>query len=72
MLNGRHADNQTRKKGGNDVSQIYTLEDIREKLGISVRTLREYAKSGKLKAKKIGRQYFVSESNLTAFVEPEG
>ena len=54
------------------MSQIYTLVDVEKKLGISIRTLREYAKTGKLKAKKIGRQYFVSERNLMAFVETEG
>jgi excisionase family DNA binding protein len=50
---------------------IYDLKDLSVKLKLSVRTLREYIKSGKLKAKKVGRAYYVTERNLIAFLEPE-
>jgi predicted site-specific integrase-resolvase len=50
---------------------IYNLKDLSKKLKISIRTLREYAKSGKLKAKKIGKAYYVTELNLMAFLDPD-
>ena len=48
---------------------IYNLKDLSKKLKISIRTLREYVKSGELKAKKIGKAYYVTKPNLLAFLE---
>jgi predicted site-specific integrase-resolvase len=48
---------------------VYNLKDLSKKLKMSVRTLREYVKSGELKAKKIGKAYYVTEPNLLAFLE---
>jgi len=50
---------------------VYDLKDLSKKLKISIRTLREYVKSGELKAKKVGRAYYVTESNLMAFLDPD-
>jgi len=50
---------------------IYDLKDLSRKLKISVRTLREYIKGGKLKAKKIGKAYYVTDPNLMAFLTPD-
>jgi excisionase family DNA binding protein len=50
---------------------IYDLKDLSKKLKISVRTLRKYVKSGRLKAKKVGRAYYVTEPNLMAFLGPD-
>ena len=50
---------------------VYDLKDLNRKLKISVRTLRKYIKNGKLKAKLVGRAYFVSEPNLMAFLDPD-
>jgi len=50
---------------------VYDLKDLSRKLKMSVRTLRKYIKSGKLKAKKVGRAYYITETNLTAFLEPD-
>ena len=47
---------------------VYDLKALRDKLGLSVRTLREYIKKGDLKAKKVGRNYYVTEPNLMAFL----
>ena len=47
---------------------IYDLPALSKKLNIGVRTLREYIKSGKLKAKKVGKAYFVTEPNLLNFL----
>ena len=50
---------------------VYDLKDLSKKLKISIRTLRKYVKSGKLKAKKIGKAYYVTEPNLMAFLDPD-
>jgi hypothetical protein len=48
---------------------IYDLKDLSVKLKLGIRTLREYIKNGELKAKKIGKSYYVTEPNLMAFLE---
>jgi len=50
---------------------VYDLKDLSKKLKISVRTLRQYIKIGKLKAKKVGKAYYVTEPNLMAFLDPD-
>jgi predicted site-specific integrase-resolvase len=50
---------------------IYNLKDLSKKLKISIRTLREYIKRGELKAKKIGKAYYVTEISLMAFLAPD-
>jgi len=49
--------------------ELYDLKALSKKLGLTVRTLREYIKQGHLRASKIGRNYYVTEENLVAFVE---
>ena len=48
---------------------IYDLKELSRKLNIGRRTLREYVKKGKLKAKKIGKAYYVTEPNLLVFLD---
>lgn len=55
----------------NNETPIYNLKDLSKKLKISIRTLRVYIKTGRLKAKKIGKAYYVTESNLMAFLDPD-
>ena len=50
---------------------VYDLKDLSKKLKISIRTLRIYVKIGKLKAKKVGKAYYVTEPNLMAFLDPD-
>ena len=50
---------------------VYDLKDFEEKLNIRSRTLREYIKQGKLKGKKVDKAYYVTESNLMDFLNPE-
>lgn len=47
----------------------YTLEEIAEVLNVHITTLREYVKTGRLKAIKIGNKYIVSEENYKNFVD---
>ncbi len=50
---------------------VYDLKALSKKLGIGIRTLREYIKRGELRAKKIGKAYYITEPNLMAFLEPK-
>jgi excisionase family DNA binding protein len=50
---------------------MHFLKDLSKKLTISIRTLREYVKSGRLKARKVGRAYYITEPNLMAFLDPD-
>jgi excisionase family DNA binding protein len=46
---------------------LYSLEQIAERLGLHVRTVRSYVRSGRLKATRIGKQYRVAREDLDAF-----
>ena len=48
---------------------IYTVEQIAELLNVTKQTIYMYIRQGKLKAKKVGKQYIVTENNLRAFLE---
>lgn len=50
---------------------IYNLKVLSEKLNIGIRTLRKYIQRGELKAKKVGKAYYVTEPNLMRFLESE-
>jgi len=47
---------------------LYTLPEIGEKLNLTVFTLRNYIKTGKLKAVKMGKSYRVEETALKDFL----
>lgn len=48
--------------------KTYTVSDIAKYLGVTERTIREYIKSGKIKAVKVGNKYIISEDNYRDFV----
>ena len=50
---------------------VYNLKVLSEKLNIGIRTLRKYFQRGELKAKKVGKAYYVTEPNLMRFLESE-
>jgi hypothetical protein len=61
------------KQGGDLLEKgtpVYNLRDLEKKLNIRIRTLRAYIKRGDLKARKIGKSYYVTEPNLMVFLEP--
>ena len=50
------------------MDKVYQLSDISRLLRLRVVTLRRYIREGRLKAKKIGRSYYISESDLRRFL----
>jgi excisionase family DNA binding protein len=54
---------------GSKVIQQYNLKDLQEKLQISRVTALKLLATGKIKAQKIGRQWWVNEEDLIAFLE---
>jgi excisionase family DNA binding protein len=45
-------------------ARLYSLEQVAERLGLQVRTVRSYVRSGRLKAIRIGKQYRVTRESL--------
>src|SRR5438874_608673 len=50
---------------------LYTLEEVAEALGLPGSTLRLYARDGRIKARKIGKAWHVTEAALKAFLQSE-
>jgi len=48
---------------------LYSVDDLHEKLGISKMTIRSYLREGKLRGRKMGVKWFVTEESLRAFFE---
>jgi excisionase family DNA binding protein len=47
---------------------MYSLDQVAERLGLHVRTVRAYVRSGRMKAIRIGKQYRVAREELEAIV----
>jgi excisionase family DNA binding protein len=45
---------------------MYSAEQVAERLGLHVRTVRNYVRDGRLKAVKIGKQYRIARADLEA------
>jgi excisionase family DNA binding protein len=54
---------------GSKIFQQYSLKDIQEKLQVSKVTALKLVNSDKLTAQKIGRQWWINEEDLIAFLE---
>lgn len=46
---------------------IYSLIEAGKLLGLSPETLRVYARTGKIKAKKLGRDWFIEKAAIEKF-----
>lgn len=47
--------------------QLYTIERVAELLNLHVKTVRGYVRSGRLKARRIGKQYRITRQDLEEF-----
>ena len=47
---------------------MYSLDQVAERLGLHVRTVRAYVRTGRMKAIRIGKQYRVAREELEAIV----
>jgi excisionase family DNA binding protein len=52
----------------NTEPRFYSLDQVAERLGLHVRTVRAYVRAGRLKAIRIGKQYRVAREELEAIV----
>jgi excisionase family DNA binding protein len=48
-------------------SQLYSVDQVADRLGLHVRTVRNYVRTGRLKAVRIGKQYRIAREDLEAF-----
>src|SRR3979490_3339444 len=46
--------------------ELYSVEQVAERLGLHVRTVRNYVRDGRLKAVRIGKQYRIAREHLEA------
>jgi len=56
------------RKDGFKMEEIYTVQQVVYKFKVSKMTVFRWIKAGKLKAKKIGRSYYIKESSLDEFM----
>lgn len=49
----------------------YTAEEAAKMLNRALSTVRLYIRSGKLRAHKVGRTYYITEKTLTEFITGE-
>ena len=54
---------------GSKVIQQYSLLDIQDKLQISKVTALKLVQTGKIRAQKIGRKWWINEDDLLEFLE---
>jgi excisionase family DNA binding protein len=47
--------------------ELYSVEQVADRLGLHVRTIRNYVRDGRLKAVRIGKQYRITHEDLEAF-----
>lgn len=47
--------------------ELYSIDQVAERLGLHVRTVRAYVRDGRLKATRIGKQYRIGRADLEAF-----
>jgi excisionase family DNA binding protein len=48
--------------------QLYSVEQVADRLGLHVRTVRNYVRDGRLQAVRIGKQYRITQADLDALL----
>src|ERR1700742_5223455 len=51
---------------------LFSLEEVAERLGVRVRTVRPFVRTRRLKAIRIGKQYRVAREDLESITGPRG
>jgi excisionase family DNA binding protein len=46
------------------MNELYSVEQVAQRLGLHVRTVRTYVRDGRLRAVRIGKQYRIARSDL--------
>ena len=54
-----------------ETTVAYTVKEVAQGLGKTETTIRNYIKSGKLRAQKVGNQWYISDRDLTLLVTGE-
>ncbi len=49
--------------------KLYSVEDLREALGVNPRTIRDWFNKRRLKGQKIGTEWHITEENLRRFLD---
>jgi excisionase family DNA binding protein len=49
--------------------ELYSVDQVAQRLGLHVRTVRNYVRDGRLKAVRIGKQYRIAREHLEALTE---
>lgn len=50
--------------------ELYSVDQVAERLGLHVRTVRAYIRDGRLKAVRLGKAYRIVRADLEAFMGP--
>ncbi len=61
-----------RGRTGMEFEKLYTAEDVVQITGLTLRTIRSYIKSGKLKGRRIGVQWRFTAADIEALFETPG
>ena len=51
---------------------LYSVDDLHEMLGVSKMTLRAYLREGRLKGRKLGVQWYVTEESIRSYFDESG
>ena len=46
---------------------LYSIDDLHEKLGVSKLTLRSYLRTGRIRGRKLGVSWYVTEESLQEY-----
>ncbi|MEF9426237.1 MAG: helix-turn-helix domain-containing protein [Candidatus Mariimomonas ferrooxydans] len=52
--------------------KLYSVIDLHNALGVNERTIRDWFNKGRLKGRKIGNEWFITEENLKKFLNGDG
>ncbi len=51
--------------------KLYSVKDLHNALGVNARTIRDWFNKGRLKGRKIGNEWFITEENLKKFLNAD-